>query len=334
MSKILITGIAGLVGSNFAKYLLENKKDDIELLVGIDNLSGGYSENISHNIAFHNIDLVKDKNQLNNLFKHYDFDYVYHCAAYAAENMSPFIRKFNYDTNLVASSRLISNSIQYNIKRFVFFSSLAVYGHGIPPFIESLTPCPNDPYGISKYAVEMDLRVAQEQHGLDYCVVRPYNLYGPSQNIWDKYRNCLGIWMYQILNDKPITIFGDGLQKRAFTYIDNILEPLYNTTKDNAKNEIINLGDSKEYTIKEAAETLINIIGKGEITYLEPRHEVKEAWCDNTKAKNLLEYNDKISLEEGLTRMWNWALEQPMRKQKTWKKLELDKGIYEYWKNS
>ena len=157
---------------------------------------------------------------------------------------------------------------------------MAVYGHGYDEkFDEDQLPLPIDPYGIAKYACEMDIRVAGEQHGLDWCIIRPHNVYGIKQNIWDKYRNVLGIWMYQYLNGEQMTIFGDGEQRRAFSFIDDCLAPLWKASqRDNCSKEIINLGGTKHYTINEANAILKQVINDGETVYKEQRHEVKNAY--------------------------------------------------------
>ncbi len=193
--KVLITGIAGLLGSRLADYIVENHPD--VHIVGIDDLSGGYYENINPKVPeFRKLNLVTG--DLESCFEEHKFDYVYHFAAYAAEGLSPFIRQYNYENNLVATARIINQCIKHEVKRLVFTSTMAVYGHGNGNiFDESQIPQPIDPYGIAKYACEMDIQVAGEQHGLDWCIIRPHNVYGVKQNIWDKYRNVLGIWMYQ-----------------------------------------------------------------------------------------------------------------------------------------
>ena len=222
---ILITGVAGLLGSRLADWILENDPD--VTVIGIDNLSGGYVENINSRVKFYKLDLIRDS--ISDLFKKYDIDYVFHFAAYAAEGLSPFIRGFNYDNNLKSTARIVNQCIKHDVKRLIFTSTMAVYGHGEnQAFDEKQTPCPIDPYGVAKYACEMDIKIAGEQHGLDWCIIRPHNVYGAKQNIWDKYRNVLGIWMYQKLSGKPMTIFGSGNQTRAFSYIDDSLEPLWN----------------------------------------------------------------------------------------------------------
>ena len=329
--KILITGVAGLLGSRLASFILENTKHKV---IGIDDLSGGYIENIPEGIDFYKFNLT-DLHAVDGLFQSIKPDIIYHFAAYAAEGLSPFIRKYNYENNLIASTNLITCSIKHDIKRFVFASSMSVYGNKYkPPFHEDLQQCPIDPYGVAKFSVEQDLKIAFEQHGLKYTIVRPHNFYGQNQNIWDKYRNVLGIWMYQIINDMQPTIFGDGEQVRAFSYVDDSLIPFWNASqKDECIGEIINLGGIKEHTINEACNTLIKVTGtKLKPLYLEERHEAKHAWSTWDKSVDLLDFQHKIDLEEGLTKMWKWALTQPNRERFVWSKYELEKGIYEFWK--
>ena len=329
---ILITGVAGLLGSRLATWILDNTEHKV---TGIDNLSGGYAENVDKRVDFHNIDLMDNFNQIDNLFNEKQFDIVYHLAAYAAEGLSPFIRVFNYKNNLMSSVNLINNSIKYGVNRFVFTSSMAVYGGSQnPPFNEDLIPSPIDPYGIAKFSVEQDLKVAYDQHGLNYTIIRPHNVYGINQNIWDRYRNVLGIWMYQIMNGDNPTVFGDGEQTRAFSYVDDVLEPLWNASqRDNCIDQIINLGGIKSYSINQAAEAVIKITGTSlEPVHLEQRHEVKHAWTTWDKSVDLLDFKHQIDLEEGLSRMWAWAQKQPMRDRFTWESFELEKNIYDFWK--
>lgn len=329
MKTVIITGVAGLIGSKLAKWIMENQPD--YKVVGVDNLSGGYVENISPKMEFHKLDLSVD--DLSFLFSENEVEYVFHLAAYAAEGLSPFIRKFNYTNNVVATANVINNCIEHSVKRLIFTSSMAVYGEGNPPFDESAIPNPVDPYGIAKYACEMDIQVAGMQHGLDWCIIRPHNVYGEHQNIWDKYRNVLGIWMYQKLNDEPFSIFGDGSQVRAFSYIGDMLEPLWlSATSKEASQKIINLGGTKEYTIKEAANILSEIVGGQEHKHLESRHEVKIAYASHERSELILHYKDRTTLHDGLLNMWNWALKQPQRPRFQWQSYEISKGMYSFWK--
>ena len=332
MSKILITGVAGLLGSRLSDWVINNTNYEV---VGIDDLSGGFTENINPKVKFYKFNLT-NLEKLKEVFKKENIEIIYHFAAYAAEGLSPFIRKFNYENNVIASSNLITCSIEFSIKRFIFASSMAVYGEKYePPFHEDLLQAPIDPYGIAKYAVEMDLKIASDQHGLNYTIIRPHNFYGINQNIWDKYRNVLGIWMYQILNKESPTIFGDGSQVRAFSYVDDSVIPFWNASQnDNCKGQIINLGGTKEYSISEACNILINVTGQNiKPVYLEPRHESKYAWATWDKSIELLGFEHKVNLEEGVGKMWEWAKKQPNRERYVWPEYELNKGIYEYWKS-
>jgi UDP-glucose 4-epimerase len=328
--KILITGVAGLIGSRLADYIIENVPNVV--IVGIDDLSGGYIENVNHKVELWQMNLVNGN--IEECFERHQFDYVYHFAAYAAEGLSPFIRSYNYQNNLVSTSRIVNNCINYKVKRLVFTSTMAVYGHGNgDKFDETQVPCPVDPYGIAKYACEMDIKIAGEQHGLDWCIIRPHNVYGVNQNIWDKYRNVLGIWMYQHMNSEPMTIFGDGMQSRAFSFIDDCLEPLWKSSQqENCSKEIINLGGMVHYTINEANEVLKNVIKGGKTIYKEQRHEVKNAVPTWQKSVELLGYEDKTYLHDGLVKMWTWAQKQPKRERFVWNNYEIEKGIYSFWK--
>ena len=328
--KILITGVAGLLGSRLADYIIENHPE--VHVVGMDDLIGGYKENVNPKVEFWQMNLVT--HPIENCFEVHKFDYVYHFAAYAAEGLSPFIRQYNYENNLVATARVINQCIKHDVKRLVFTSSMAVYGYGNGEvFYEDVIPQPMDPYGIAKYACELDIKVAGEQHGLDWCIIRPHNVYGVKQNIWDKYRNVLGIWMYQYLNNEPMTIYGDGEQIRSFSYIDDSLESLWNASQlQVASKEIINVGSTKHFTINEANSILSSVIGDGKVIYKEQRHEVKSVIPSYEKSINILGYEDKTSLQNGLKSMWEWVKKQPNRDRWMWDKYELEKGIYSYWK--
>ena len=330
--KILITGVAGLIGSRLSDYIIENYPD--VYIVGIDDMSGGYRENVNPKVELWEMNLVNGN--IEECFERHQFDYVYHFAAYAAEGLSPFIRTYNYQNNLVVTSRIITQCIKHNIKRLVFTSTLAVYGYGDGNiFDEKQIPKPIDPYGVAKYGCEMDIQIAGEQHGLDWCIIRPHNVYGIKQNIWDKYRNVLGIWMYQHLNGQPMTIFGDGTQTRSFSFIDDSLEPLWKASfKPESSKQIINLGGIEEISINEASKILIDVIGNGEIVHLEGRHEVKHSIPTFQKSIDILDFKYKTSMKEGLTIMWEWAKKQPLRERFVWPFYELDKGIYSFWKTN
>ena len=268
------------------------------------------------------------------LFEEHKPEVLLHFAAYAAEGLSPFIRNFNYRNNLVCSINLINECITHNTK-VIFTSSMAVYGEQEPPFTEDKKPQPVDPYGIAKYAVECDLKLAHEQFGLRYNIVRPHNVLGIYQNIWDRYRNVIGIFIRKTLNRQPILVYGDGEQTRAFSDIKYYMEPFDRLLTD-CDNETFNIGADKYFTLNEVAKT-VQEIGKKygyevPIEYGEPRHEVKHAYCNHDKAKNLLKFEDDTKLEELIESIFVWAMKQPNRKVKTME-YEVTKDIYDYWKN-
>ncbi len=331
--KVLITGAAGLLGTHLSTYLLDKGYD----VIGIDNLFGGYLDYIDKrlikNKKFYKKDLL-DTKSLEKVFVKHKPDYVYHFAAYAALGLSPFIRNFNYSNNILCSVNVINNCIKYNVKKLIFSSSMDVYGEGKPPYTEDQVPAPTDPYGIAKYAVEMDLKQAFEQFGLRYNIVRPHNIIGIKQNIWDKYRNVIGIWIRKILAGETITVFGDGKQKRAFSDIKYYLEP-FEKLMDRADNEIFNIGADKEYSINDMAkitQKIANEFGyKPKIEYLESRNEVKEAFCNHDKAKKILGFKDQTKIDSCIREMLAWAIKQPVRKTKKMK-CEIEKNLYSFWK--
>ena len=328
-NKVLITGVAGLLGSHFSRYLLDKGYE----VYGIDDLSGGYKEYLDPRVEFFEGNLGNQE-WLSEIFYAIKPDYIYHFAAYAAEGLSPFIRKFNYTNNLICSVNVINECIKNEVKKIIFTSSMAVYGANPVPFVETMQPAPEDPYGISKYTVEMDLKQAYDQFGLKYSIVRPHNVIGIYQNIWDKYRNVIGIWIRKILNDEPIQIFGDGKQKRAFSDIKYCMEP-FEKLMILGDGQIYNLGSDKEYTLNKVA----NIVGTiannfsydPTIKYVEQRHEVKNAYSNHDKAKKELDFEDKTNIKETIKEMFEWAILQPHREIKQ-VKYELDKGMYSYWK--
>ncbi len=333
MSKILITGAAGLLGSHFSEYLLNKDRE----VIGVDNLSGGYIEHVDKRLIkkkrFYKVDLL-NASALEKIFKKHKPDFVYHFAAYAAEGLSPFIRNYNYNNNVISSINVINNCLNYGAKKLIFTSSMAVYGIGNPPFTEDQLPNPVDPYGIAKYAVEMDMKQACDQFGLNYNIIRPHNVIGIKQNIWDQYRNVIGIWIRKTLSGEPISIFGDGLQKRAFSDISFYMAPFEKFMTGHDR-ETFNIGADKEFEILEIARLVQKIAGKfgysPEIKHFEPRHEVKVAYCNHEKAKFHLGFEDNTDIESTIREMFEWALKQPKRRIKKMK-YEVEKNIYSFWK--
>jgi UDP-glucose 4-epimerase len=299
-----VTGGAGFIGSHVAKHLLEMSHEVFVL----DDLSGGFRENVHADQRFVE-GSITDPELVNNLFSRYRFDYVFHLAAYAAEGLSHFIRRFNYTNNVVGSMNLINAAVNYDVKCFVFTSSIAVYGQAPNPMREDMTPEPVDPYGIAKYAVELDLKAANRMFGLNSIIFRLHNVYGEKQNMGDKYRNVIGIFMNEIMQGKPCTIFGDGLQTRAFSHISDVAPIIAHAIENHeAYNETFNIGADKACSVNELAEIVQKHMDKRTgITYLDARDEVVHAFSDHSKAHRILGYSAQMDLNEGVRRMAQWA---------------------------
>lgn len=328
MSKVLVTGGAGFIGSHVARWLVQDGHTTLVL----DDLSGGYEDNIPAGATFVK-GSVTDYELVSRLFEEEQFDYVYHLAAYAAEGLSHFIRRYNYTNNLIGSVNLINQSVLHKVKCLVFTSSIAVYGALPPPMTEDMTPEPEDPYGVAKYAVEMDLHAAHKQFGLDYIIFRPHNVYGEGQNTGDKYRNVIGIFMNQILSDQPLTIFGNGEQTRAFTYIDDIAPVIARSVQNpEAYGEVFNIGGDHPYTVNELAQTVANVMNvEPEINHLQARNEVIHAVSAHQKVREYFEVPPSTGLEEGLTKMVNWVYKVGSRKTSEFTNIEVPYGLPEGW---
>jgi UDP-glucose 4-epimerase len=329
--KALVTGGAGFIGAHVVNELIAMGAE----VVVLDDLSGGFEDNVNP-VAVFIKGSITDQKLVEQIFNDHKFDYVYHLAAYAAEGLSHFIRRFNYNNNLIGSVNLINESIKHKVKCFVFTSSIAVYGEGQLPMIESLTPMPEDPYGVAKYAVEMDLKAAHEMFGLNYVVFRPHNVYGEYQNIGDRYRNVIGIFMNQLMQGKPLTIFGDGTQTRAFSYISDVAPHIAKCVNiPEAYNEVFNIGGDKDYSVNELAQTVMKVLNMTQdISYQEARNEVLHAYSDHTKAKHVFGLKDDsfVMLEEGLKKMADWALKVGSRSSSYFGEIEIEEKLPPIWK--
>lgn len=328
MKVSLVTGGAGFIGSHISRELLMLGHQVIIL----DDLSGGFEENIPEGVIFVEGSIM-DTQLLSELFQKYSFDYVYHLAAYAAEGLSHFIRRFNYENNLIGSINLINESVKHKVKCFVFTSSIAVYGKGQLPMSENLTPLPEDPYGIAKLAVEQDLKCAHEMFGLDFIIFRPHNVYGEYQNLGDKYRNVVGIFMNQLMQGNPLTIFGDGSQSRAFSYVGDIAPTIANSVNVPAgKNQLFNIGADAQFTVAELAKEVCKVMGKeGHIRYLDARNEVVHAYSSHEKATAIFGKGRITNLQDGLKKMADWALNTGSKKSSVFSNIEIREKIPAVW---
>ena len=328
-TRSLVTGGAGFIGSHLVDSLLADNHD----VVVLDDLSGGFRDNVpaGSNLV---VGSCCDERLVRELFEKHRFQYVFHLAAYAAEGLSHFIRNFNYSNNVLGSVNLINSAIEFDVKCFVFTSSIAVYGSAQMPATEAMTPIPEDPYGVAKYAVELDLRAALHHFGLPYIVFRPHNVYGTRQNTGDPFRNVVGIFMRQMLLGEPITIFGDGSQTRAFTDIADVAPVIARSIQNQeAFNKVFNIGADDVCSVAELAEHAQRAMNcSTQILHLPPRNEVQHAFSDHGLARQILQYEPKISLAAGLERMANWVKSVGVRKTSEFPAVELDRGLPESWR--
>lgn len=328
-SKNLVTGGAGFIGAHVVRELLAAGEE----VVVLDDLSGGFRDNVPQKAHFVEGSIV-DAALVNKLFAEHKFDNVYHLAAYAAEGLSHFIKNFNYTNNLIGSVNLVNASVNNDVKCFVFTSSIAVYGANQVPMTEDLTPQPEDPYGVAKFAVELELKCAHEMFGLNYVVFRPHNVYGEFQNIGDRYRNVIGIFMNQIMKGEPLTIFGDGTQSRAFSYIKEISGIIAAAPKQrDAYGEVFNVGADTPYSVNELAREVGRVFGvEPKIKYLSARNEVLHAYSSHEKVRKFFPASKNYTLREGLERMADWAKAAGPRESKRFGNIEIFRNLPDSWR--
>ena len=328
MSVSLVTGAAGFIGSHVAEQLI-NKGNKV---IALDDLSGGFEQNVPRGATFVR-GTILDHKLIDSLFKEYSFANVYHLAAYAAEGLSHFIKRYNYHNNLIGSVNLINAAINTGVKDFVFTSSIAVYGAGQVPMSEEMTPVPEDSYGIAKLAVEQELKISHEMFGLNYIIFRPHNVYGERQNVGDRYRNVVGIFMNQLLQGKEMTVFGDGTQKRAFTHLSDVAPIIADSVEyAQAKNQVFNVGADLPYSVNDLAAIVAAAMGVPcRVEHLPSRNEVKLAFSDHSKAEKVFGKRKKLSLEEGVQRMAQWVKKNGARSSSVFEEIEVTRNMPPSW---
>ncbi len=329
MKKILVTGGAGFIGSHITERLVQLGY----LVTVLDDLSGGFIDNIHPDAEFVQ-GSINDIELVNSLFEKNSFEYVFHLAAYAAEGLSHYIKRFNYTNNLIGSVNLINAAINFEVRCFVFTSSIAVYGNSPElPMTESTPTIPVDSYGIAKLAVEQELRISKELFDLDYIIFRPHNVYGERQNIGDKYRNVVGIFMNQLLLGKPITVFGDGEQTRAFSYISDVAPIIAESISNpGAYNQVFNIGADQPCTINELALSIAKAMGvESKVVHIPPRNEVIIAYSSHEKIRRVFGSRELCDLDEGLSCMAEWVKHHGARSSQDFDGIEINKNLPQVW---
>ena len=329
MSNVLVTGGGGFIGSHVAAALVARR----HAVTVLDDLSGGYEQNVPAGATFVR-GSVTDSGLIDRLFDAHRFEYVFHLAAYAAEGLSHFIRRFNYTNNVIGSVNVINAAVNTGVKGLVFTSSIAVYGASPElPMTEATPAHPEDPYGVAKLAVEQDLAAARAMFGLDYMIFRPHNVYGPNQNIADRYRNVVGIFMNQILRNEPMTIFGDGTQTRAFSYIDDVA-PLMAEAVDypGAWNRVFNVGADQPCSLNDLAAAVAAALGvEPRVRHLPARAEVVHAYSSHEHVRSVFGERSQTSLTDGLRRMAAWVREHGARSSGRFEAIEVRKNLPPVW---
>jgi UDP-glucose 4-epimerase len=329
-AKALVTGAAGFIGSHVVDGCLELGMD----VLATDDLSGGYAENVSKGAELVVGDL-RDADFVASLWRTRAFDYVYHLGAYAAEGLSHFVRAFNYRTNLEASVNLINQAVLHDARRFVFTSSIAVYGAGQVPMTEDMIPAPEDPYGISKYAVELDLAAAAGMFDLDYTIFRPHNVYGERQNIADRYRNVIGIFMNAVLRGERMRIFGDGRQTRAFSHIADVA-PIVSRSPliERSRNDVFNIGADQPHTVLELAREVADAFEvECRVEHEPARNEVMHAHSDHAKVRAVFDPPPPVDLRTGVRRMATWVKQHGPRSPVEFPgEIEVDRKLPPSWR--
>ena len=301
--KIYITGIAGFLGSHLAKKLKDQGHD----VAGNDSMIQGDIENLPKNINFHKTDCCNYLEMVKNL-KGYDI--VYHCAATAHEGLSVFSPYEITKNNYLASVSVFTAAISNNVKRIIFCSSMARYGDQKTPFTEDMKTKPVDPYAISKVASENVLINLCDLNKIEWVIAVPHNIIGPRQKYDDPFRNVVSIMINRMLQNKAPIIYGDGEQKRCFSYIDDCISCLLPMLdQKNLNKQVINIGPDEEFTsINKVSEICSNVTGSNlKPIYKKDRpREVKHATCSSDKARKLLNYKTKTDLHNGILNTFNY----------------------------
>ena len=305
--RIAVTGVAGFLGSHLAERLLQLG----HTVVGIDNLIGGYRRNVPTGVDFQEFDLL-DLEKTTKVFN--EVELVVHGACTAYEGLSVFSPSLVAANTFQITANVMSASVKNHVRKVIFMSSMARYGEQeVLPFREFMIPKPQDPYGIAKLAAEQLVINLSEIHGLEYSILVPHNIIGPRQKYDDPFRNVASIMINRMLMGKQPIIYGTGNQKRCFSFINDVVNPLITAClSDDANGRVINIGPDEEFiSINELSSRIARILNFELLPiYLDERpQEVKLASCSADLARELLGYRTSTSLDKGLEELINWIKE-------------------------
>ncbi len=304
--RFLVTGVAGFMGGHVAEGLISAGHE----VVGVDDLSGGFEENVPDGVTFHQVDL-RDSEKTEAVVGEYPPDVLCHLAANAREGASQFQPRDVCGRNLMAYANVLVPAIRSGVKKVVLYSSMAVYGDQEAPFDESMPRQPADIYGVNKTAMEEMTEILADVHEFMYTIIRPHNVFGERQSLQDPFRNVVGIFMNRIMLGEPLYVYGDGEQKRAFSYIGDSLPAFLRAAelRPELDGEVVNVGGKTPITVNELVHIVVAECGDAvEVIHLPERpREVKQAYCTWQKSVELLDYEERFGLREGIRRMAEWA---------------------------
>ena len=317
--RILVTGAAGFMGSHEAEALVKMGYQ----VYGVDDLSGGFRENIPRGVRFTKLDL-RSRPAVERYMKRVRPEIIIHDAAFATEGGSQFTPINSTERNYNIYLNTLVAGLRSGMKKMLFASSMSVYGGQKAPFTEDMPRMPEDVYAVAKAASEHTTELLARVHGFMYTIIRPHNVYGERQNLTDPYRNVISIFINRLMQDKPFFIYGNGSQRRSFTYIEDYTPYVLKAALTRRFNgEVFNIGPREDITIRGLAELVIREYF-GSITacpkHLLPKYlparplEVKLAYCLHRKAERLLGYRTSVTIGEGVSRMVAWARSKGPRK--------------------
>jgi len=295
--KALVTGGAGFIGSNLVDELI---KQDYEVLV-LDNLSTGKIENLNPKAKFVQADITN----LEQIKPHFlGIDYVFHLAALPRVQWSIENPIESHNANVNGTLNVMLAARDAKVKRLVYSASSSAYGDvTVLPLVENMLPMPMSPYGLHKYVGEHYAHLFSLLYGLETVSLRYFNVYGPRMAFAGAYVTVIAVFLKQKKDGQKMTITGDGSQTRDFTYVGDVVRAniLASQSAKVGQGQVINIGAGHNYSVNEIAKRL-----GGEVEHIAPRIEPHDTLADTSKAKELLDWQPQVDLDEGVKKTVEW----------------------------